>query len=219
MSLNTSHLLVRCKKITEELMERPLNSYFAMPVKDLDRYDEIIENPMDFDTITKKLKNDKYSSAIEWYKDVCLIYDNAMKYHGKESVYYSIAQYKKKEFEKIAIGIGCSDPQNWYDLTCQTMMKLSKIIANGPVPQGIDPMLLTIVKKAELMPPPTSQSIADIVTKLNEKLENDNIQLDVKTLLKETQSGLKIDGEKLTIDADSLSPTTLNALSLYVKAH
>lgn len=200
-------------------MEKPLNSYFAAPAKDLDKYYEIIENPMDFDTITKKLKNEKYSSALDWYKDVCLIYDNAMKYHQEGTVYYNIAKYKKKEFEKIAIGIGCPDPQSWYDLTCQTMTKLSEIIANGPVPQSIDPMLLTISKKAELMPPPTSQSIADIVAKLNEKIENDIVRLDVITLLKETQSNLKIEGEKLTINADSLSNTTLNALSLYVKAH
>lgn len=215
----SSHLLAQCKKITDELMQRPLNSYFVLPAKGLNNYNEIIETPMDFETITKKLKTDKYSSAIEWYKDVCLIYDNAMKYHPNGSVYYRIAEYKKKEFEKIAIGIGCPDPQNWYDLTCQTMKKLSEIIANGPVPQAIDPMLLTIVKKAENMPPPTSQAIADIVGKLNEKLENDNDRIDVMTLLKETQSNLKIEGEKLTIDADSLSNTTLNALSLYVKAH
>lgn len=224
----SSHLLVRCKKITEDLMDRPLNSYFALPAKDLENYEEIIENPMDFETITKKLKNDKYSSAIEWYKDVCLIYDNAMKYHPENSIFHSIAQYKKKEFEKIAIGIGCPDPQSWYDLTCQTMMKLSEIIANGPVPQGVDPMLLTIAKKAELMPPPTSQTIADIVSKLNEKQDDYNVRMDVITLLKETQpkqnlenedKKLLIEGEKITIDADSLSPTTLNALSLYVKAH
>ncbi|OHT06577.1 Bromodomain containing protein [Tritrichomonas foetus] len=215
----SSHLLSRCKALTSDLTERPLNSYFIDPVKNLDNYFEIIKTPMDYRTINNNLKNDKYSSALEWYNDVCLIYDNAMTYHPKGSVFHSIAKYNKKEFQKLALGIGCPDPQSWYDLTCKTMQKLSTAIANGPVPQGIDPLLLSIVKKAELMPPPTPQLIADLVAKINGKLEDQNIKLDVMSLLKETQPSLKIDGEKLTIDADSLSDITLNALSLYVKAH
>ena len=217
----STHLLARCKALTQDLMERPLNCYFkSLNSLSLEGYNEIIDHPMDYQIIEDKLKNDKYNSAIDWYNDVCLIYDNAMKYHESRDInFFEIARYCKKEFQKAALGIGFSDPQEWYDLTCQTMKRLSKLIANGPVPQGIDPFILSIVRKAESMPPPNPQSIADLVAKINMLIENMTIKMDVITILKETHSNLTIEGEKLTIDADQLSELTLNSLYLYVKAH
>ena len=209
----------KCKELTKTLMGYPLNRDFLYPVKNVENYFDIIKHPMDFKTIDSKLHNGDYDSALEWYNDVCLIYDNAMLFNKPGTTLHILAMYNKKEFEKQAYGLGCADAQTWYDLTCKTMKKLNDKIANSPVPQAIDPLLLTISRKAETMPPPTSQSIAELVAKLNTKLSDTAFRLDIISLLKETHADVEIQGEKLTIDADSLPDITKNALMLYVKAH
>lgn len=212
----------RCKEITAKLMEHPLNSYFTHPVNPLKEglvgYDDVIKKKMDLGTIQSNLKSNKYTSPHEWYQDVELVYQNALKYHPATSIWHSIAKYSLKQFQTEAIGIGCTTPKEWYCLVGETMKKLKKNIANGPVPQVIDPLVLSIVKKADSMPPPSSQAIAELVEKINSRIEDENVHFDVLCILKETQPGLKIEGDSLTIDADKLSQLALNALLLYVKA-
>lgn len=213
----------RCKAITEELKKRPLNIYFLNPVdpvkESLENYDKIVTTPMDFDTIERRLNSSFYNAPIEWYNDVCLVYENALKYHPKESIFHQIAEYNLNEFKKKAIGFACSDPQQWYDMVTQAMNKLSKEIARGPVPQGVDPLILSIVKRAENEAPPNPQVIAEVVEKINVMLKSDDVRYDVLCILKETEPNLKIQGEKLPIDADSLSHRSVNALAMYVRAH
>ncbi|KAH0788930.1 Bromodomain containing protein [Histomonas meleagridis] len=218
----STSVMRRCREITEKLMEKPINSYFMHPVnpvkEGLTGYDDIIEKKMDLSTILNKIKANEYGSAREWYQDVLLVYENALKYHDPSTIWYAIAKYGLKQFQSEAIGMECETPQEWYDLVGKTMRKLSENISNGPVPQGVDPLVLSIVKKADTMPPPSSQTIAELVEKLNSQIGDDNIHFDVLCILKETQPSLKIEGESMTIDADKLSPLSLNALSLYVKA-
>jgi hypothetical protein len=142
-----------------------------------------------------------------------------MSYWPNDSMRHHIAAYNFAEFKKMALGFGCADPQHWYDMVSQTMLKLSQSVAQSPVPQGVDPLIQSISRKAESMPPAAGQSIADLVDKINKRIEDDNVKYDVLCLLKETQPSLKIDGEKLTIDADTLDQRTVNALILYLKAH
>jgi hypothetical protein len=219
----SGHLFARCKQITHELLERPLNLEFSKPADpekgELHGYLDVIRRPMDLGTIEATLNQDGYATPLEWYNDVCLVYDNAMKFHPQGSFWWAIAHYNMMEFKRMAIGFGCSDPQQWYDWVSQTMFKLNKYISNGPVPQAIDPLILSVKKKAESMLPPTPQSIADLVDKINRRMEEDDIRYDVLCLLNQTQPNLKIDGPEFTIDADTLTDVTLNALSLYVKAH
>lgn len=218
----SAHILERCKAITHELMDRPLNGYFREPVdpikEGLKNYNEIVEHPMDFSTIDKRLKSDYYPSGREWYNDVCLVYENALKYHPKGTIFHQIAEYSLNEFKKQAVGFGCTEPQQWYDLVAKGMRELSEEIANGPVPQGVDPMILSIIKKAEGMVSLNPRYIAEVVDKLNRKLDNDDVRHDVMCILNETEPQLKIDGESMTIDADALSQQSLNTLYLYVKS-
>lgn len=214
----------RCKAITDELKKRPLNSYFLKPVdpekEGLENYRKIVTTPMDFETIEKRLNSQYYNAPIDWYNDVCLVYENALKYHPKESIFHQIAEYNLNEFKKKAIGFACSEPHQWYEMVTQAMNKLSKEIARGPVPQGVDPLILSIVKRAENeLPPPQPKVIAEVVEKINTMIEDDNVRYDVLCILKETEPNLKIAGEKMTIDADGLLPASVNTLSLYLKAH
>lgn len=218
----SGHLFARCKAITHELKDRPLNVYFLKPVdpekEGLPGYFDVITKPMDLSTVQAKLNNDQYTSPLDWYHDVILVYDNALTYHKPDTIWHKIALYNLQEFKKLALGIGCNDPQTWYDMVNNTMFKLSTAMADGPVPQGIDPLILSVLRKAEEMVPPSSQSIAEMVDRINKRIDHEDVKYDILCILKETQPDLKIDGEKMAIDADNLSVDSLKALSLYIKS-
>jgi hypothetical protein len=218
----SSHQLVQCKAIMSDLIERPLNASFLKPVDPrqdgLDGYNDIISHPMDLGTIESKLTKDGYLTALEWYNDVCLVYENAIRYHSPGRLWHEIAQYNLAEFKKMALGFGCTDPQQWYQMLTQAMSTLNTRILDGPIPQGIDPMIPAIIAKAQTMLPPTPQLIADVVHKINAKLEDDVVRYDLRCLLADLEPSLKLDGENVTVDADSLSEWTVNALDLYIKS-
>ncbi|KAI5446310.1 transcription factor GTE1 [Lathyrus oleraceus] len=69
----------------------------------LDDYFEIIEKPMDFSTIKRKM-NDKegsgYKNVREIYADVRLIFNNAMKYNDEKSDIHVMAKTLLDKFEK-----------------------------------------------------------------------------------------------------------------------
>jgi hypothetical protein len=222
MSMST-HQFARCKAIMRDLIERPLNASFLKPVDPhqdrLDGYFDIVTRPMDLGTIEAKLTTEGYDSCLDWYNDVCLVYENALLYHRPGLGWYEMAQYNLAEFKKMAHGFGCPDAQQWFNLVTDAMRKLKSRIMHGPVPQAIDPMIPAIIAKAQTMLPPTPQLIADVVHRINAQLEDDVVKFDVRCLLAELQPELRLDAEKVTVDADSLSDWTLNALSLYLKSH
>ena len=58
---------------------KPVNKKF---VKD---YYSIVKNPMDLETVAKKIKNHKYHNRTEFLQDVELILENSIAYNGQES--------------------------------------------------------------------------------------------------------------------------------------
>ena len=205
-------------RITKELMEQPLNCEFLHPF-DYGKEKHLIPHPMDFDTIKKKINSKAYETPSDWYNDVCLIYNNALKYNDGRPPWNYIAQYKLKEFQKKAKGLSFKDPQEWYNSVSKTMKELTVLTARSPIPQGVDPLLSNIVKQSITMVPPKAQTIADLVNRLNKMIvDQERIHNDVITLLKMVQPDITISGEKLVLDADKLPEQTLNALYLYINA-
>jgi hypothetical protein len=212
--------LLRCKELLNELRSRPLNSSFLQPVdsteEGFENYLNIITQPMDFSTVGSKLADGEYLTNAEWYNDVCLIYTNAMTFHPPDSLFYEVAKYNLAQFQNMALGLECSDTQQWYDLVNESMAELSRTIASGPVPQGTDPMILTILEQVSQYPVPAPESIEKMVKKLNEKSRDPIVRNDLLCLLRKTEPALKIEGEELTIDADSLSEDAKKVLFRYV---
>ncbi|KAL0361855.1 UNVERIFIED_CONTAM: Bromodomain and PHD finger-containing protein 3 [Sesamum radiatum] len=81
-----------------------LGSEDAVPVQ-LPDYLEIIEQPMDFGTVRKKLDDGAYRTLEEMEGDVFLICSNAMQYNAPDTVYYrqarSIQELAKRDFENL----------------------------------------------------------------------------------------------------------------------
>ncbi|KAI3921972.1 hypothetical protein MKX01_005661 [Papaver californicum] len=93
--------------ILDRLQKKDTYSVFSEPVDpdELPDYFEIIQHPMDFGTIRKKLEVGAYASLEQFEKDVFLICSNAMEYNAPDTIYFrqarSIKELAKKDFENL----------------------------------------------------------------------------------------------------------------------
>ncbi|KAH1100151.1 hypothetical protein AAZX31_13G051600 [Glycine max] len=96
--------------ILDKLQKKDTYGVFADPVdpEELPDYHDVIEHPMDFATVRKKLGNGSYTTLEQFEIDVFLICSNAMQYNAPETIYHkqarSIQELGQKKFEKLRIG-------------------------------------------------------------------------------------------------------------------
>lgn len=117
-----------CAQFTQTLIAHPMSLYFRKPTTD-DGYLQIIKNPMDFDTIRKKLKDGQYSSHNEWKKDVDLIYSNAIEYNTNESVAGGMAIYLQKKTDKMCQKFNYFNHQNYEEAIRSVNRELDSIVS------------------------------------------------------------------------------------------
>jgi histone acetyltransferase len=55
---------------------------------------------MDYSTMKHKLSYNAYKNEEDFGKDICLVYDNCVKYNGENSDYGRLAIRLKEEYEK-----------------------------------------------------------------------------------------------------------------------
>ncbi|KAL1332879.1 hypothetical protein HN51_061648 [Arachis hypogaea] len=95
--------------ILDKLQKKDTYGVFAEPVdpEELPDYHDVIEHPMDFATVRKKLANGSYPTLEQFESDVFLICSNAMQYNAPETIYHkqarSIQEQGRKKFEKLRI--------------------------------------------------------------------------------------------------------------------
>uniref|UniRef100_A0A2N9F3E5 Bromo domain-containing protein n=1 Tax=Fagus sylvatica TaxID=28930 RepID=A0A2N9F3E5_FAGSY len=93
--------------ILDRLQKKDTYGVFSEPVdpNELPDYHEVIEHPMDFGTVKKKLIGGVYVSLEQFEKDVYLICSNAMQYNAPDTIYFrqarSIHELAKKNFENL----------------------------------------------------------------------------------------------------------------------
>ncbi|OMO83488.1 hypothetical protein CCACVL1_11383 [Corchorus capsularis] len=107
--------------ILDKLQKKDTYGVYAEPVdpEELPDYHDVIEHPMDFATVRKKLGNGSYSTLEQFESDVFLICSNAMQYNAPDTIYYkqarSIEELAKKKFEKLRIGVEQSEKESRID--------------------------------------------------------------------------------------------------------
>ncbi|KAI3988320.1 hypothetical protein MKX01_012109 [Papaver californicum] len=95
--------------ILDKLQRKDTYDVFARPVDpdELPDYYDVIEHPMDFGTIRKKLAGGTYSNLEELENDVHLVCSNAMQYNAAETVYFkqanSIEELARTKFQSFRI--------------------------------------------------------------------------------------------------------------------
>ncbi|XP_038997091.1 uncharacterized protein LOC120121867 isoform X2 [Hibiscus syriacus] len=93
--------------ILDRLQKKDTYGVFSEPVdpEELPDYHDVIEHPMDFGTIRKKLSNGVYATLEQFEKDVFLICSNAMQYNAPDTIYFrqarSIQELAKKNFNNL----------------------------------------------------------------------------------------------------------------------
>ncbi|CAI9755799.1 unnamed protein product [Fraxinus pennsylvanica] len=93
--------------ILDRLQKKDTHGVFSEPVDpdELPDYHEIIEHPMDFGTLRKKLDNGMYKNLEELEADVFLICSNAMQYNAPDTIYFrqarAIRELAKRDFENL----------------------------------------------------------------------------------------------------------------------
>nr|DAD20468.1 TPA_asm: hypothetical protein HUJ06_021931 [Nelumbo nucifera] len=103
--------------ILDKLQKKDTYGVYAEPVdpEELPDYHDVIEHPMDFSTIRKKLASGAYSNFEQFESDVFLICTNAMQYNAPETIYFkqarSIQELARKKFQKLRIDIGRTETE------------------------------------------------------------------------------------------------------------
>ncbi|CAA0830096.1 DNA-binding bromodomain-containing protein [Striga hermonthica] len=93
--------------ILDRLQKKDTYGVFSEPVDidELPDYYEVIEQPMDFGTVRKKLDSGAYKNLEQLEADVFLIVSNAMLYNAEDTVYYrqarSIEEIAKRDFGNL----------------------------------------------------------------------------------------------------------------------
>ncbi|KAG6438212.1 hypothetical protein SASPL_103149 [Salvia splendens] len=93
--------------ILDRLQKKDTYDVFSEPVdiEELPDYFDVIDKPMDFGTVRKKLDRGAYKKLEELEADVFLICSNAMLYNAPDTVYYrqahSMQEIAKRDFENL----------------------------------------------------------------------------------------------------------------------
>ncbi|XP_059662473.1 uncharacterized protein LOC132308415 [Cornus florida] len=103
--------------ILDKLQKKDIYGVYAEPVdpEELPDYHDVIDNPMDFATVRKKLGNGSYSTFEQFETDVFLICTNAMQYNAPDTIYHkqarSIQELASKKFERLRVEFERSDKE------------------------------------------------------------------------------------------------------------
>ncbi|KAK4746637.1 hypothetical protein SAY87_025674 [Trapa incisa] len=93
--------------ILDRVQKKDTYGVFSEPVdpEELPDYHDIIEHPMDFGTVRKKLDDGAYANMEQFESDVYLICSNALQYNAPDTVYFrqarSMQELARKHFDSL----------------------------------------------------------------------------------------------------------------------
>ncbi|XP_020596755.1 uncharacterized protein LOC110036615 [Phalaenopsis equestris] len=103
--------------ILHKLQKKDTYNAFAEPVdpEELPDYHDVIEHPMDFGTVRKKLGRGAYRSFEQFEDDVFLICSNAMQYNAPDTVYFrqacAIQELARSKFQFVRENVKHTETQ------------------------------------------------------------------------------------------------------------
>lgn len=130
---------VFCINFTEKLKQHPLATCFLNPVDSVDNYLTIIKKPMDLGTVSKKLKQGKYSSVQQWEDDLLQIWKNAKIFNGEDSLISNFATILNQKCLKAFKSIPKTPFDVWNNKLVKTNNKLIKLYSILPNGESIVP--------------------------------------------------------------------------------
>ncbi|KAF6168176.1 hypothetical protein GIB67_011561 [Kingdonia uniflora] len=133
--------------ILDKLQKKDAYGVYAEPVdpEELPDYHEIIEKPMDFSTIRKKLASGAYSNLEKLENDVFLLCSNAMQYNAPETIYFkqarSIQELASKKFQRLKKDFECTEAERKLEKNNNSNSLLKKPIHKpSPRKNAVEPI-------------------------------------------------------------------------------
>lgn len=125
-----------CTKMHNELNKWTITQPFRFPVDPVrdgaEKYHEIVKNPMDLDTMKKKLASNQYVTVEDYVTDVHLICDNAIKFNGDNSMYAFIAADVKNWIDEQFKNKAISHEEEWHKKLEDVVNRLKEHVKKCP---------------------------------------------------------------------------------------
>jgi hypothetical protein len=125
----------RARAITDSLMKHRFATIFLEPVDPIrdhaPDYHDVIKNPMDLQTISRKLNENAYANWQAWAADVELIFDNCVTYNG-DSIFGDIAKFMKVHFQKLLIPLKLQNYEGWIEESQHIFQRVTTCLKNPP---------------------------------------------------------------------------------------
>ena len=122
--------------ITKQLINKPISSPFRKEViSGIDvnsDYFEIIKNPQDLTKILLKLQNKEYLNIYDYMYDIELVWYNAEKYHGNDSMISIFSKEMRYIFEKKRRKISNLSISSWIYEVNRLRTKLEILVQKSP---------------------------------------------------------------------------------------
>ena len=136
MSLLSKFKQSKCLEITDKLISWPICLPFIEMV-DPERdgapdYFDYIKNPMALDEVKKKLNNNEYESVQAWEHDVNLIWENAKKYNGEDTLFTHMAMEAALWFKDKMKRFPSTQEEDWTAKIQRTTKKLLEVLSHPP---------------------------------------------------------------------------------------
>jgi len=219
----TRQILAACRRITEQCLERPLNPFFKNPVDPdedgLPGYRDCVSRPMALTTVLLNLERDAYRSTASWYRDMCLIYENAIRYHTEASPWGLIAEQLLRDLKRAARGF--DDADAWAAVLARETRRLGAVISASPVPRGGDALPTACVRRTDGLGRFPADAVPDVVEQLRALMVRDSARADVLAIVRAVHRKdppIATGEDGTVVDVDKLKDHALHALAFYARA-
>lgn len=93
----------RCRMVLDRLAQDGFANIFLEPVNldDFPDYEDIVDFPMDMQTVRTKLESKKYQMPEQFARDMRKIWNNCKIYNRHGSAIWHVADYMSKQFERL----------------------------------------------------------------------------------------------------------------------
>ena len=90
-----------CKTVIKDLLQNKfVKVWFTYDPREYNNYTKVIKNLIWINKISENLENHRYRSIEEFFKDICLVFQNAMNYNASTSRGYAVANRQLEKIEK-----------------------------------------------------------------------------------------------------------------------
>jgi hypothetical protein len=177
-------------------------------------YFSIVKRPVDLGTIRRRLLDDEYPSVAAWSRDMALIWTNAEKFNGRDSILCSTAMEIRRNFEKEYKKLKTLNIQKWAETVGELKDKLDALLDSPPEPVAT---FATISEKPDPNQlKPFTEEEKDQFIRATMKLSSKQDAKKMVHIIRYSDPHFVGPTERMQIDIGALSVPTLHALKDYV---